>query len=138
MSEGGWGTVLVLGGIQSGKTAFAESLVTGAPAVRRIVTALPGHDDVGSGMRLAEQASRPDTWTTEQVGADPARLARMIGEAKSDEALLVDDIAGWVTALLSEVDAAEVTPSFDAVVDAIRACPARLVLVSAEVGLSGM
>jgi hypothetical protein len=36
MSDDRWNTVLVLGGTRSGKSAFAESLVAGAPAVRYV------------------------------------------------------------------------------------------------------
>lgn len=45
MSEDRWNTVLVLGGIRSGKSGFAESLVTGAPSVRYVATAAGGEDD---------------------------------------------------------------------------------------------
>ena len=45
MSDDRWNTVLVLGGIRSGKSAFAEGLVADAPSVRYVATAVGGEDD---------------------------------------------------------------------------------------------
>jgi nicotinate-nucleotide--dimethylbenzimidazole phosphoribosyltransferase len=138
MSDDRWSTVLVLGGIRSGKSAFAESLVTDAPSVRYVATAVGGEDDPEWRSRIEEhQRRRPQSWTTEETGADPTRLTEVLTEAKPDDTLLVDDLGGWVTALLDPArqpndDAADVV----ALAAAVRACPARVVLVSPEVGLS--
>ena len=45
MSDDRWNTALVLGGIRSGKSAFAEALVADAPSVRYVATALGGEND---------------------------------------------------------------------------------------------
>jgi nicotinate-nucleotide--dimethylbenzimidazole phosphoribosyltransferase len=138
MSDDRWNTVLVLGGTRSGKSAFAESLVAGAPAVRYVATAIGGEDDPEWLARIeTHQRRRPQSWSTEETGADPARLAALLGEAKPDDTLLVDDLGGWVAAVLDPArqpndDEADVS----ALAAAVRACPARLVLVSPEVGLS--
>ena len=138
MSDDRWNTVLVLGGIRSGKSAFAEALVAGAPTVRYVATAVGGEDDPEWRARIEEhQRRRPQSWTTEETGADPARLAEALTQAKPDETLLVDDLGGWVAGLLDPArqpndDEADVA----ALAAAVRGCPARLVLVSPEVGLS--
>ncbi len=138
MSVDGWNTVLVLGGIRSGKSAFAESLVDSAASVRYIATAVGGEDDPEWRARIElHQRRRPQSWTTEETGADPDRLTEVLTEAKPDETLLVDDLGGWITALLDPArqpndDQATVA----ALAAAVRDCPARLVLVSPEVGLS--
>jgi adenosylcobinamide kinase / adenosylcobinamide-phosphate guanylyltransferase len=53
--------------------------------------------------------------------------------------LLVDDLATWLTAVLDDAGAWEravdISPRVDALVEAVRAAPGRVVLVSAEVGL---
>jgi nicotinate-nucleotide--dimethylbenzimidazole phosphoribosyltransferase len=138
MSDDRWNSVLVLGGIRSGKSAFAEALVAGAPAVRYVATAVGGEDDPEWLARIEEhQRRRPQSWSTEETGADPARLAEVLGEAKPDETLLVDDLGGWVAGLLDPArqpndDEADVA----ALAAAVRACPARVVFVSPEVGLA--
>jgi adenosyl cobinamide kinase/adenosyl cobinamide phosphate guanylyltransferase/NaMN:DMB phosphoribosyltransferase len=138
MSADGWGSVLVLGGIRSGKSAFAEALVAGAASVRYVATAVGGEDDPEWRERIeTHQRRRPQSWTTEETGADPARLATLLTDAKPDDTLLVDDLGGWVAALLDPAqqpndDLATVT----ALAEAVRSCAARVVLVSPEVGLS--
>ncbi|MFC3742800.1 bifunctional adenosylcobinamide kinase/adenosylcobinamide-phosphate guanylyltransferase [Paractinoplanes deccanensis] len=138
MSDDRWHTVLVLGGIRSGKSEFAESLVADAPAVRYVATAVGGEDDPEWLERIeAHQRRRPQAWSTEETGADPARLTELLIEAKPDDTLLVDDLGGWVAALLDPArqpndDQADV----DALAAAVRGCEARVVLVSPEVGLT--
>ncbi|WP_213003251.1 bifunctional adenosylcobinamide kinase/adenosylcobinamide-phosphate guanylyltransferase [Winogradskya consettensis] len=138
MSGDGWSSVLVLGGIRSGKSAFAEALVAGAASVRYIATAVGGEDDPEWRGRIeAHQRRRPQSWTTEETGADPARLTAVLTEAKPDDTLLVDDLGGWVASLLDPAlqpndDVATVT----ALAEAVRGCAARVVVVSPEVGLS--
>ena len=138
MSADGWSSVLVLGGIRSGKSAFAEALVAGATSVRYVATAVGGEDDPEWRARIeSHQRRRPQSWTTEETGADPARLATLLTEAKPDDTLIVDDLGGWVAALLDPAqqpndDLATVTT----LAAAVRSCAARLVLVSPEVGLS--
>jgi adenosyl cobinamide kinase/adenosyl cobinamide phosphate guanylyltransferase/NaMN:DMB phosphoribosyltransferase len=138
MSDDRWNTVLVLGGIRSGKSAFAEALVSGAPSVRYVATAVGGEDDPEWRARIEEhQRRRPQSWTTEEAGADPARLAGLLTEAKPDETLLIDDLGGWVAAVLDPArqpndDLADVA----ALAAAVRECAARVVFVSPEVGLS--
>jgi nicotinate-nucleotide--dimethylbenzimidazole phosphoribosyltransferase len=148
MSVDEWNTVLVLGGIRSGKSEFAESLLSDAPAVTYVATAArdeEGDEDTGWAERIAaHQRRRSTSWTTVEVGADPARLAGLVADAKPDEALLVDDLGGWVTALLGLASDGDGIPertdgfvdATTALVAAVRGCAARLVLVSPEVGLS--
>src|SRR5207302_2597834 len=65
---------------------------------------------------------------------DPGRLAGLLAETKPDQTVLVDDLGGWMTALLdrgqAESDAVAV------LTEAVRDCAGRLVVVSPEVGLS--
>lgn len=142
MSVDGWSTVLVLGGIRSGKSEFAESLVGEATAVRYVATARrPEPDDPDDpewAARIeAHQRRRPLGWTTEETAADPSRLAELIAGSGPDETLLVDDLGGWVTVLLDPVhQPADDQATIAELAAAIRDCAARLVLVSPEVGLS--
>jgi NaMN:DMB phosphoribosyltransferase/adenosyl cobinamide kinase/adenosyl cobinamide phosphate guanylyltransferase len=101
-------TVLVLGGVHSGASGFA-GLLAGAGA-RRLV---PGR------------------------GEDLSRLAGVLAEAKPDETLLVDGVPGWLPA--GRAAGGGTDPAGAALASlaaAVRDCPARLVLVSTELGLA--
>lgn len=139
MSVDGWNTVLVLGGIRSGKSEFAESLVADAPTVRYVATAAdaPADDAEWAARLAAHRERRPETWTTEETAADPRRLADVLASAGPNETLLVDDLGGWVTVLLDPAhQPADDTATVAELAAAVRSCAARLVLVSPEVGLS--
>jgi nicotinate-nucleotide--dimethylbenzimidazole phosphoribosyltransferase len=134
-------TVLVLGGIRSGKSEYAESLVAEAPDVRYIATGPapdPAADPEWADRVAQHRRRRPDRWATEEVPAEPGRLLTLLGEAKPEQTLLVDDLGGWLAAVLAgaqwSVTAAQ--EQVGALVQAVRECAARLVIISPEVGLS--
>ena len=133
--------VLVLGGIRSGKSALAETLVADVERVRYVATspASPSENDEPAGdaewsKRLAaHRARRPATWSTEEVGDDPGRLATLLTQASDDDVVLVDDLGGWLAGNLE----GDVPGAIETLVTAVQDCPAeRLVLVAPEVGLS--
>ena len=138
MSVDRWNTVLVLGGIRSGKSAFAETLVADAPSVRYVATSADRGDDQEWLDRIeAHQRRRPQSWSTEEVGGGPDRLAAVLAEAKPDDTLVIDDLGGWVATLLDPAHQPnDDVATVDALADAVRACAGRVVLVSPEVGLS--
>ncbi|GHJ45073.1 hypothetical protein Cs7R123_24150 [Catellatospora sp. TT07R-123] len=138
MSHDGWPShigarVLVLGGIRSGKSEFAESLLSDAPSVRYLATAVIGDDESFAARVAAHRQRRPQSWLTVQTEGDPAVLLGALVEALPEETLLVDDLGGWAAALLG-ADGAD--QRVRELADAVRGCRARLVLVSPEVGLS--
>jgi adenosyl cobinamide kinase/adenosyl cobinamide phosphate guanylyltransferase len=130
---------LVLGGTRSGKSGYAEGLLPDDAPVRYLATARCDPADAEWSARIAAHRDRrPPAWRTEEAPDLPAALAT----AAPGELLLVDDLATWLTGELDDAGAwasAAPGPEFDgrvrALVDAVRTCPARLVLVSAEVGL---
>ncbi|ROO61459.1 adenosylcobinamide kinase /adenosylcobinamide-phosphate guanylyltransferase [Micromonospora sp. Llam0] len=138
MSVGGWQSILVLGGIRSGKSDYAESLVTGDPVVRYVATGAADPADAEWLARIEKhRARRPADWQTDEVTGDPGRLIETISSARADETLLVDDLGGWVAALLDPArQPADDRATIAELTAAVRSCPARLVLVSPEVGLA--
>jgi nicotinate-nucleotide--dimethylbenzimidazole phosphoribosyltransferase len=138
MSVDRWNTVLVLGGIRSGKSAFAESLVADATSIRYVATAVGAEDDQEWVERIeAHQRRRPQSWSTEETGADPTRLVAVLADAKPDDTLLIDDLGGWVAALLDPaVQPNDDEASVRELAEAVRSSAARVVVVSPEVGLS--
>ncbi len=131
---------LVLGGTRSGKSGYAEALLPADGGVRYLATARRIAGDAEWSARIERhRVRRPPGWTTEEDPDLPGRLAN----ARPDECLLVDDLATWLTGALDDAGAwdgdpdaaAAVEACAGALVDAVARCPARLVLVSAEVGL---
>jgi adenosyl cobinamide kinase/adenosyl cobinamide phosphate guanylyltransferase len=129
---------LVLGGARSGKSAYAEGLLSEAQ-VDYLATARRHPDDPEWTARIAVHvARRPSGWRT----VEPADLPGAL-RAAGPVPVLVDDIATWLTGELD--DAGAWTGNVEArracharcmeLVSAVTACPAHLVLVSAEVGL---
>jgi adenosyl cobinamide kinase/adenosyl cobinamide phosphate guanylyltransferase/NaMN:DMB phosphoribosyltransferase len=140
-------TVLVLGGIRSGKSEFAETLAADATKVRYVATAaLPAGGDADPDWvaRIeAHRRRRPAHWETEDIGATPDRLSAVITDAGEGDTLLIDDLGGWFTAVLAQAgdgdvpDAEAVTVDLVAdLVAAIESATARIIVVSPEVGLS--
>ncbi|WP_293787203.1 bifunctional adenosylcobinamide kinase/adenosylcobinamide-phosphate guanylyltransferase [uncultured Aeromicrobium sp.] len=127
---------LVTGGVRSGKSAHAESLLADAPAVTYIAPG-PCDDDADWQARIAaHQARRPATWTT----VEETDLPRAISSARG--AVLIDCLGTWATAQLDDLEAWEsrtwqdaFAPRLDAAVEAIATYDGDVVLVTNEVGL---
>lgn len=129
--------VLVTGGVRSGKSRHAESLLTGAVTY---VAPGPTHDDADWAARIADhQARRPAAWTTLETHDLAAAL-------RSPGPVLVDCLGTWLTAVMDERGLWEASASDAAsavaalVTDAVTALRARevaedVVLVTNEVGL---
>jgi adenosylcobinamide kinase/adenosylcobinamide-phosphate guanylyltransferase len=130
---------LVLGGIRSGKSrwaeaAIAESLVTGQ-TVHYLATGMAGDSDPVWRQRVAEHRNRrPPHWRTVETDDIAEQLRR-----SPDTATLVDDIGGWLTATLDRRQAWEGAPisaDLDDLTRAVSFFSSPLVLVSPEVGLT--
>ncbi len=129
--------VLVLGGIRSGKSEWAESVIAasvGAESpVRYVATGTAADDEAWTARVAAHRARRPDHWSTVET-ADVATQLR------SDATpTLVDDVGGWLTAAMDRAGAwtgGTVRADVDDLLDAVAAFTAELVLVSPEVGLT--
>ena len=129
---------LVLGGIRSGKSRWAEAAIAQGPTasdtVTYIATAASVTDDPAWQQRIGahRQRRRPGWHTVETVDV-AAQLA-----AEPQTPALVDDLGNWLTAALdrSGWDGGSVDADVTELVDAVNAFPSPLVLVSPEVGLT--
>lgn len=135
---------LVLGGARSGKSAHAEGLLSADEAVSYVATSRPDPEDVEWTERIAAHAARrPAGWRTLEAGEPEDVRAALAAATARDPALLVDDLATWLTGVLDDTAAWDrdrsamttVADHRDALVSAVDGCTARVVLVSAEVGL---
>ncbi|QGK69398.1 bifunctional adenosylcobinamide kinase/adenosylcobinamide-phosphate guanylyltransferase [Allosaccharopolyspora coralli] len=135
---------LVLGGARSGKSAHAEGLVPADEVVTYVATSRRDPSDAEWTQRIAEhEARRPSSWITVEAGAPDEVCSVLDTAVEHDPPLLVDDLATWLTGVLDDAAAWERDPAAlrevaarcDSLVVALRDCRARVVLVSAEVGL---
>ena len=130
---------LVLGGIRSGKSrwaeaAIAESLQSDQP-VQYLATGQVVDTDEAWRQRIAEHRNRrPSHWSTVETD-DVARQLRH----SPDTPTLVDDIGGWLTATLDKRqawDGGSLSTDLDDLTAAVTEFNSPLVLVSPEVGLT--
>lgn len=132
------GLVLVTGGVRSGKSGHAESLLAHEPTTT-YVAAGPTYDDADWHQRIARHRERrPDTWTTVETSDLAAALAEATGP------VLIDCLGTWLDAILAEAGLWEapmpeveelVTARTTGVVATLRAATAPVVVVTNEVGL---
>jgi len=130
---------LVLGGIRSGKSRWAEeaiakSLAPGQP-VRYLASVLAGQDDAAWAHRVAQHRDRrPAHWSTVETDDITTQLRQ-----SPDTPTLVDDLGAWLTSTLDRHQAWEngsvAAPVAD-MIAAVSAFGSTLVLVSPEVGLT--
>jgi adenosylcobinamide kinase/adenosylcobinamide-phosphate guanylyltransferase len=130
---------LVLGGIRSGKSQWAQTVIADAiderQPVRYLATgAAPDGDADWSARIAAHRERRPSHWSTVET-VDVARQLR----CETTTATLVDDVGGWLTAVMDRRGAwtgGSVATDADDLIDAVGSFSAPLALVSPEVGLT--
>jgi len=125
-------SILVLGGARSGKSAFAQKAAeTAAGAGRPVLLATGQAFDDEMAERIARhQADRGESWATVEA---PLELGAAITALPGDAVAVVDCLTLWLSNLM--LDERDVAAEATALVEAVVACPARLWLVSNEVGL---
>lgn len=129
--------ILVLGGIRSGKSHWAETEIAEIPgdSVRYVATGRTDSGDPDWSRRVdAHRSRRPAHWSTVET-ADVATELR----ADPHTATLVDDIGGWLTATMDRLGAwtgGSVRAEVDELCAAVTGFDGKLTLVSPEVGLS--
>jgi adenosylcobinamide kinase/adenosylcobinamide-phosphate guanylyltransferase len=127
---------LVLGGVRSGKSRYAEALARSQSAsVIFVATATAADADMARRIEL-HRARRPAHWT---VVEEPISLAEvLIRSAAPERFILVDCLTLWLTNLLSQYDPVRLQSRIAQLVDAWPKLPGELVAVSNEVGLGVM
>lgn len=131
---------LVLGGVRSGKSRYAESLLSAYPTVTYVA---PGPVPDGSDPEWAERisahrASRPAGWSTNET----VDVVEAIGAA--GHALLIDCLSTWLTRLVDDIvawqdprrAASHLERETKRLTDSLDAATVEIVLVSNEVGMS--
>jgi adenosylcobinamide kinase / adenosylcobinamide-phosphate guanylyltransferase len=130
---------LVLGGIRSGKSRYAEQALLAEAAVAQpavyVAPGPTGSDDTEWARRIAEhRGRRPAHWSTVETDDVAAQLR---GSPRTPT--LVDDLGTWLTGALDRHhawDDGSVEDSVQGLVDSVDEFSSALVLVSPEVGLT--
>jgi adenosylcobinamide kinase/adenosylcobinamide-phosphate guanylyltransferase len=128
---------LVLGGIRSGKSQWAEDWITRAAGpsgpVRYVATGSVDGDADFAVRVSAHRDRRPAHWST----VESADVAATLTAARTPT--MVDDIGGWLVAAMDRRAAwsgGSIQADIDELASAIREFTAPLALVSPEVGLT--
>ncbi|WP_417725938.1 bifunctional adenosylcobinamide kinase/adenosylcobinamide-phosphate guanylyltransferase [Roseovarius sp.] len=122
---------LVLGGAASGKSSFAEWLVTQAGRERVYLATAQAFDEEMRTKLTRHRKMRGPDWRTVEAAFD---LAPALGQAGAHEVVLLDCITMWLSNhLLADHDLDQEQVKLFAV---LESCTAPVVMVSNEVGLS--
>ena len=120
---------LVLGGARSGKSRFAEGLAQahGGPRIY-IATAEPFDDEMRQRIAKHREQRAGDGWETVEAALDPAAIL------PRDGLVLLDCVTVWLGNLMHH--GRDIRAEVVKLCAALEACPAEVILVSNEVGLS--
>ncbi|MDO6459222.1 bifunctional adenosylcobinamide kinase/adenosylcobinamide-phosphate guanylyltransferase [Granulosicoccaceae sp. 1_MG-2023] len=124
--------LLILGGVRSGKSRFAEERArrTGKP-VTYVATASTAFADDEMHARIEKhRLHRPPDW---QLIEETHDLARLIREHKAASVLLIECLTLWLTNLLID-EAPVLAPAREAFLEALAESAGDVIMVSNEVG----
>ena len=125
--------VLVVGGVRSGKSRYAQQLATSGKRVAFIATAEARDEDMAQ--RIARhKEERPAAWTTIE---EPLAIAEALRKCGNQfDTIVIDCLTVWASNLLAnEGEAADrIQSRASQFVQVLRQAPARVILVSNEVG----
>ena len=128
---------LILGGIRSGKSSFAQELASSGERVLFLATAEPLDPEMEARIR-AHKEGRPDHWDTLE---EPLQLAAALAPIiHRYDTVLLDCLTVWVSnLLLSPLDTnpsrGAVPSRVEALLDVFSKSEASWIVVSNEVGL---
>ncbi|NVO56504.1 bifunctional adenosylcobinamide kinase/adenosylcobinamide-phosphate guanylyltransferase [Rhodobacteraceae bacterium B1Z28] len=119
----------VLGGAASGKSAYAEQLIVSSGKNRVYLATSQVFDDE-MGQKVQRHVSqRGEGWDTIEA---PFDLAPVLANLNPNQICLIDCATMWLSnQLLAENDLEQAQ---SVLLDALRTCPAQIVIVSNEVG----
>jgi len=124
---------LVLGGIKSGKSRFAEMLATQTDKhVVYIATATAGDEEMKQRIRHHKE-TRPSHW---QLIEEPQFLGEVIAaHSEKDSCILVDCLTLWLTNLLLTSDPEIVEAQKSVLLDSVTTSQVPIILVGNETSM---
>jgi adenosylcobinamide kinase / adenosylcobinamide-phosphate guanylyltransferase len=132
--------ILITGGIRSGKSRYAESLLAGEPQVTYLAPGPvpdPGNDAEWATRIATHRARRPESWQT----IETVEIAAALRTHRPP--FLIDCLGTWLTAVIDSLGTWELSLAdweadfhdrLNDLVDAWRSCPGMAIAVTNEVG----
>jgi adenosylcobinamide kinase/adenosylcobinamide-phosphate guanylyltransferase len=126
---------LVLGGVRSGKSRYAQTLAAGVSPVAFVATARQADSDEEMQRKIERhRADRPQEWRTIE---EPLDLASVLAEQGSSYRIIVVDCLTLYAANLLDAEHGDLISIEDRLrrfYEALRSAPCSVALVSNEVG----
>ena len=135
MTEEKISSVLIGGGVRSGKSSFAQKMAEDMPG-RRAYLATAEALDMEMEKRIAKhQADRDERW--HKTIEEPLDLTSSLQSASSEfDIILVDCLTLWLSNLMGRNDSDDkILKTIDTLADNVNRLPATIILVTNEVGL---
>lgn len=125
--------VLVLGGVRSGKSCYAQRLAEQASHVTFVATAERRDDEEMQRKIERHRADRPEHWTTVE---EPLALGGVIRSSETADTILIDCLTLFGANLLEAYEGrdAELEAYLEDLYAALKATSCNVILVSNEVG----
>ena len=129
-ANGGEGTTFVLGGARSGKSRYAEAIVTGSPEPWVYIATAQARDDEMAGRIAEHRARRGPEWRTVEA---PLELPQAIETVDAGATILIDCLTLWLSNVMH--DDFDIDLATQELESAIIRRDGGTVIVSNEVGL---
>jgi adenosylcobinamide kinase/adenosylcobinamide-phosphate guanylyltransferase len=126
--------ILVLGGVRSGKSGYAQLLAEQSARVKFVATAERRDDDEMHQKIERHRAERPAHWATVE---EPLALGQVVDTSEDDcDAILIDCLTLYGANLMETYkdNASDLNANVDALYSALKATTRQVILVSNEVG----
>lgn len=123
---------LILGGVKSGKSRYAEQLASASETPVTVIATATANDPEMQTRIARHQADRNSHW---QVVEEPLSLASAISGISPEQCILVDCLTLWVTNLLLHPDAQRFAEERNALLETLGSCRNRLIMVSNETNM---
>jgi adenosylcobinamide kinase/adenosylcobinamide-phosphate guanylyltransferase len=124
---------LILGGVRSGKSRYAEELARTHTGPVTVIATGSAQDEEMAARIEAHRRNRPPDWS---VIEEPTRLAAALRRAATPAGLvIVDCLTLWVSNLLCGEDGDALRREFDQLLEVLPNLSGDCILISNEVGL---
>lgn len=126
------GKMLVLGGVRSGKSRYAQGLAGAQGHPVTLIATAAAQDEEMAARIAAHRRHRDARW---RVIEEPVRLASALRAAVSpDRLVIVDCLTLWLSNLLCGDDGGAIEREIDGLLQTLAALDGECILISNEVG----